>query len=266
MTALRVGRIADLNMYPLYHGLEQAGSIDLAFTDGRPTALNRALLEGALDVSAISSIEWARNADQLNLLPVASITAAGAVDSIQLFSRVPFSEVRSVAVTTHSATSVALLRILLGPRVPPFEEHDGDLGAALEHHDGVLLIGDEALHGLRSELAPHTTDLAQLWRERTDLPMVFAVWAARADTASARPDDLAALSRVLTDAHERFAADPRPVISAAAVRYPFSVDYVRDYLGRLRFGFGQDERAGLVRFLDECRRIGLLQSDVPVAA
>ncbi len=266
MTALRVGRIADLNMYPLYHGLERAVTPRLAFTDGRPAALNRALLDGALDVSAVSSIEWARNAKALSLLPVASITAAGAVDSIQLFSRVPFSDVRSVAVTTHSATSVALLRILLGPELPPFDELDSDLPDALTRYDGVLLIGDDALLGLRSGVAPYATDLAQRWREWTDLPMVFAVWAARAETAATRTEDLAALSAVLTDAHERFAADPEPVVVAAADRYPFAEDYVREYLGRLRFGFGHDERAGLVRFLDECRQIGLLDDVVPVAA
>ena len=59
-----------------------------------PTALNRALLDGRLDVSAVSSIAFARHADELALVPVASITASGAVDSIQLFSRVPFDEVR----------------------------------------------------------------------------------------------------------------------------------------------------------------------------
>jgi hypothetical protein len=44
----------------------------------------------------MSSIEYARHAGELTLVPVASITADGAVDSIQLFSRVPFDEVRTV--------------------------------------------------------------------------------------------------------------------------------------------------------------------------
>ena len=98
-------------MYPLYHHLDHAGGDEFAFTDGVPTALNAAVLDGRLDVSAMSSIEFARNSETLRLLPVASISAAGAVDSIQLFSNVPFEDVRSVAVTGHSATSVALLRV-----------------------------------------------------------------------------------------------------------------------------------------------------------
>ena len=100
MTPLRVGRIVALNMYPIYHHLEQARDPGLAFTDGLPADLNAGVLDGSLEhCSAMSSIEYARNADRLSLLPVASISAAGAVDSIQVFSRVPLNEVRSVAVT-----------------------------------------------------------------------------------------------------------------------------------------------------------------------
>ena len=62
MRALRVGRISALNMYPIYHGLERAAELVLSFTDGVPTALNAALLQGGLDVSAVSSIAYARHA------------------------------------------------------------------------------------------------------------------------------------------------------------------------------------------------------------
>ena len=132
MRLLRVGRISALNMYPIYHGLERAEDPTLEFTDGVPTALNAALLEGRLDVSAVSSIAFARNADRLRLVPVASITADGAVNSIQVFSRVPFEEIRTVAVTPHSATSVALLRILLDDGVAPFTILDRPPAEALE--------------------------------------------------------------------------------------------------------------------------------------
>ncbi|MEI8320249.1 MAG: MqnA/MqnD/SBP family protein, partial [Planctomycetia bacterium] len=41
-----------------------------------------------------------------------------------------------------------------------------------------LLIGDEALRSAIEDPTPHH-DLGELWFERTGLPMVFAVWAAR---------------------------------------------------------------------------------------
>jgi len=254
-TPLRVGRIVALNMYPIYHHLEQTADPGLVFTDGLPTALNAALLDGDLDVSAMSSIEYARNADRLALLPVASISAAGAVDSIQVFSRVPFEQIRSVAVTPHSATSVALLRILVGPEVT-FAPLAGPPADAFDAVDGVLLIADEALHGLRDGLAPVHTDLGERWRNLTGLPMVFAVWAARPDVAS--HTQLAHLTSLLRDAQTRFADDPDTVVTAAARRFPFPPDYIRGYFSRLGYAFGADEQAGLRRFLELAHDAGEL--------
>jgi len=263
---LRVGRISALNMYPIYHGLERADDPTLAFTDGVPTTLNADLLEGRLDVSAMSSIAYARNADRLRLVPVASITAEGAVDSIQVFSRVPFDEVRTVAVTPHSATSVALLRVLLGADAAPFEVLAQDPAEALEHVDGVLLIGDEALAGLRAPFAPHRTDLAAIWHARTGHPMVFAVWAASDTAARERPEALAALATLLSEARAAYEADPETVVAAAARRFPFPADFIRPYLRRLRYAFGDAERAGLDEFLRQARASGELDTVPRLAA
>lgn len=265
MTGLRVGRIAALNMYPIYHGLERAADPDLTFTDGVPTALNAAVLEGRLDVSAMSSIAYARNADRLALVPVASITATGAVDSIQLFSRVPFAEVRSVFVTPHSATSVALLRILVGADVP-FATLDRPPADALRERDGVLLIGDEALHGLREPFAPHHTDLGEAWTARTGRPMVFAVWAASQSAARERRDALAGLARLLTAARSAYLADPEAVVAAAARRFPFPADFIRPYLRRLRYEFGTAERRGLETFLSLAAECGEIDAVPRLAA
>ena len=266
MRLLRVGRIAALNMYPIYHGLERAEDPTLEFTDGVPTTLNAALLDGRLDVSAMSSIAFARNADRLRLVPVASITADGAVDSIQVFSRVPFEEIRTVAVTPHSATSVALLRILMGTEVPTFAVLDRPPIEALEEVDGVLLIGDEALAGLRTPFAPHRTDLGAVWRERTGRPMVFAVWAASQAVARDRPGAVEDLAELLTKARSAYLADPEPVVAAAAARFPFPADFIRPYLGRLRYEFGPAERAGLEEFLRLASESGQLAAVPQLAA
>jgi chorismate dehydratase len=265
VSGLRVGRISALNMYPIYHGLERAAEPMLSFTDGVPTALNAALLKGELDVSAVSSIAYARHASELSLMPVASITADGAVDSIQLFSRVPFEEVGAVAVTPHSATSVTLLRVLLGPGVP-FEVLDEPPEAALERVDGVLLIGDEALAGLRAGLGAHRTDLGARWRQRFGKPMVFAVWAARADAARDRAEALAHLASNLRDARAAYLADPEAVVAAAAARFPFPADFIRAYFRRLRYEFGPAERGGLRTFLRLARESGELEAVPGLAA
>ena len=270
MSPLRVGRIAALNMFPVYHRLEAAAdapdACPLSFTDGPPTALNRELLVGRLDVSAMSSIAYARDAARLRLLPVASITAAGAVDSIGVFSRVPFARVRTVAVTPHSATSVTLLRVLLGEGVPPFEVLAEPPADALRRVDAVLLIGDEALAALRDPPAPHHTDLAERWHALTGEPMVFAVWAARLEAARTRPEALDRLAGLLRDAGERHRRDPGAAVAAAAARFPFPESFIRGYLARLSYDFGPAERTGLSLFLQHARAAGELDALPRLAA
>ncbi len=262
MSDLRVGRISALNMYPIYHHLEQAALPGVTFTDGLPAALNTAVLAGDLDVSAMSSITYARNADRLRLIPVGCIACQGAVDSIRLLTPVPLDAVTRVAVTPHSASSVTLLRILLGPDVT-FRLLHGDPAEAIAQGDAVLLIADEALTAHRNAIAMHSIDLGDVWQQRTGLPMVFGVWAAREDAARTREAEVARLSRAIDDARQAYLADPDAVAVAATARFPFPAPYIRDYLARLTYVFGADERAGLTRFLEMARAAHELD-DVPV--
>src|SRR5512133_1691948 len=96
-------------MAPVFYRLDA----DVEEVAGVPTDLNRRLLAGECDLAPISSIEWARHADKLRILPRLCVSSEGAVDSIQLVSRVPIDAVRTVAVTPESATSVVLTKVLL---------------------------------------------------------------------------------------------------------------------------------------------------------
>lgn len=256
---LRVGRISALNMYPIYHHLEGPGGAHLTFTDGLPTTLNTALLRGDLDLSAVSSITYARNSETLRLIPAASITAAGAVDSIQLFSNVPFEEVQTVAVTQHSATSVTLLRVLIGPSVT-FQTLRGTTAEALAYVDGVLVIADEALRDLHTKVAPFSTDLGERWTQETGLPMVFAVWAAREEVATSRTGEVGAVADLLREAREAYDRDPGRVVTAAAERFGFTADEIEQYFARLQYGFGRAEVEGLSMFLERARAAGELDA------
>src|SRR5207237_9712885 len=106
---------------------------------------------------------------RLRLLPRLCVSSEGAVDSIQLVSRKPLEQVRKVAVTPESATSVVLTKVLL-----PEAEHV----PLADEADAKLLIGDAALKSAFEDPTPHH-DLGKLWLDRTGLPVVFAVWAAR---------------------------------------------------------------------------------------
>ena len=172
---IKLGRISYVNMAPIFYRVD----MEVEEIQGVPTELNRMLIEGELDTAPISSIEYARNAERLRILPRICVSSEGAVDSIQLVSRTPLEHVRTVAVTPESATSVVLTKVLL-----PEAEHV-PLG---EEAEATLLIGDAALKSAFEDPTPHY-DLGRLWLERTGLPMVFAVWAGvgwRAGSARSR--------------------------------------------------------------------------------
>ena len=241
---VRLGRISYVNMAPVFFRLEA----DVQEVAGVPTELNRALLAGELDVAPISSIEWARNADRLRLLPRLCVSSEGAVDSIQLVSRLPLEAVRTVAVTPESATSVVLIKVLL-----PEAQHV-PLG---EEADARLLIGDAALKSAFEDPTPHH-DLGRLWLERTGLPMVFAVWAAPEPLA----EGLAELEEALVRSVRLARAEPEQLAHEASELYGYPAGFLARYFEKLRYRFGPRERAGLFTFLEMARDAGELD-EVP---
>src|SRR5688572_30621292 len=112
---MRVGRIPYVNCYPVYGAIDRGiVSLDATIVDGVPTALNRQMAAGALDVSVISAVEYARDSQRYLLLPDLAISCDGPVRSVALFSKRPVSELggRRVLVSRSSMTSLALLELL----------------------------------------------------------------------------------------------------------------------------------------------------------
>jgi len=237
---VRLGRISYANMAPVFYKVEA----DVEEVTGVPTELNRMLLDGELDIAPISSIEYARNADQLRILPRLCVSSEGAVDSIQLVTRMQFNQVRTVAVTPESATSVVLTRILL----PKAEI----LPLGMEA-DAKLLIGDAALHSAYEDPTPHF-DLGRLWLEKTGLPMVFAVWAAPEPVV----DGLVELEHALVASVRLARSEPELLARKASELYGYPAGFLARYFEKLRYSFGPRERAGLYTFLEMARDAGEL--------
>jgi chorismate dehydratase len=239
---IRLGRISYVNMAPVFYRVDA----DVEEVQGVPTELNRMLLAGELDTAPISSIEYARNADRLRLLPRLCVASEGAVDSIQLVSRRPLERVRVVAVTPESATSVVLTKVLL-----PEADHV-PLG---EDADAKLLIGDAALKSAFEDPTPHY-DLGRLWLERTGLPMVFAVWACPEPSAPGLPE----LEEALVQSVRLARAEPEQLAYEASDRYGYPAGFLARYFEKLRYRFGPRERAGFYTFLELARDAGLLET------
>jgi len=265
---MRVGRIPYVNCYPVYGAIDR-GTVPLEgkIVDGVPSALNKQMAAGALDVSVISAVEYARDSHRYLLLPDLAISCDGPVRSVMLFSKRPASELRGrrVLVSRSSMTSVALLELLfenIWDARPAFIPADAELtdiaGFASEDHDARLVIGDAALKlgshlhdaSVRDDLLDrlgyrYAYDLGAEWKQWTDLPFVFAVWVAQRSTDA----------RAALDVHASLIASRNwglkhleTLAAQAALATGVSKPACLTYLSDLDYGLSYGHLAGLTEF------------------
>ena len=259
---MRVGRIPYVNCYPVYGAIDRGiVPLDADLVDGVPTALNREMASGLLDVSVVSAVEYARNAARYLLLPDLAISCDGPVRSVALFSRHPAAELdgRRVIVSRSSMTSAALLELLFEhvwrarPQYVPGDAELPDLDRLdAEPHDARLVIGDAALllTATRAQKATvsyaHVYDLGAEWKAWTGLPFVFAVWVAQRARAGERA---LAVSAALRTSRDWGLTHLEPLAEQAArvtgVEEPTCLEYLSGLDYRLSYG----HLAGLTEFL-----------------
>ncbi|HVE78507.1 MAG TPA: menaquinone biosynthesis protein [Gemmatimonadaceae bacterium] len=257
---MRVGRIPYINCYPVYGAIDR-GEVPLAATlvDGVPTALNALMRQGALDISVVSAVEYAREAERYLLLPDLAISCDGPVRSVMLFAKRPAAELEGarVMVSRSSMTSVALVELLaehvwrVRPRFVPGNAEVGDLASLdAEDHDGRLVIGDAALllgAGARrgAPIYPFAYDLGAEWKRWTGLPFVFAVWVAR----RAVPVDRAlAVHAALVASRDWGLRHLDTLAERAAAATGVAPRICHDYLSGLDYGLSYKHLAGLTEF------------------
>ncbi|HYO26410.1 MAG TPA: menaquinone biosynthesis protein [Lacipirellulaceae bacterium] len=253
---LRIGAVTYLNTVPLVRGLaELLPGARLSFD--HPSRLADDLAGGRLDLALAPVIELARHPDWA-MVSNACIAARGPVLSVKLLFRRRPAEVQTLAIDQGSRTSAVLARILLAdihavhPRVV-------QLGVDEAPHacpaDAVLVIGDRAIRTPETGFI-ESWDLADRWRRWTELPFVFAVWAARPGV------DVAGVGGALEAARDAGRRD-LPQIAAeqsAAMGLPLELvlAYLRDHL---HFHFGSDERRGLELYFERAAALGLTTAD-----
>lgn len=215
-----------------------AGDASVELVQAPPTELIARLRVGELDAALVSSIEAVRRPGY-RAASTLGIACKREIRSVRAFRR-GAGPIRSVGLDQGSATSVALLRILLA------REHAHELAAdatfatiaptrrpAELPHDLVLLIGDDGLAADPGDREPW--DLGQRWRRFAGLPFVFALWLLRpgADATAILP----ALERARARGRELRTGDGT--------------------WGAAHYDLDAEDRAGLHRFWAEARALDL---------
>ena len=250
----KVGHIQFLNCLPLYYGLVKSYALlDIELIKGLPTELNNLLLSGRLDISPISSIEYARHHDSLVLFPDFTVSSDGEVKSILLLSRFPIDKLsgKKIALTGTSATSQVLLKLILkhGYGIEPeYFVCPPDLNRMLETADAALLIGDIALKYYIAAKDYYRYDLGFEWKKLTGKKMVYAVWAVNRRFSETKSELCEKVFETFRKSMDYSLTNLPEIIEYAVKWESFSPSFLMDYFKSLRFDFGDAYQEGLLYF------------------
>jgi len=266
MAKARLGRIAYLNVLPIYFAMENIFAENgFHLVRGTPAELNALMRRGEVDLGSISALEYGRAFRDYLLLSDLSISSKGAVGSVLLFSRVPFSRLdgRRIRVSAASASGAALVKILMAKlfQVQPRYQTGQLAGVPPKEVAAVLAIGDEALRLSASGAMPFELDLGQAWQELTGLPFVFGVWAVRRDFAEARPEATAALHRLLLRSRDWGLGSLPELSRIAAAFFSLSPAQILTYFRRLDYSLDPEHEDGLATFFNYLYNLGELPEE-----
>lgn len=259
MDRLRIGAVSYLNTKPLIHDLDRLAP-DAELILDYPSRLADGLKAGTLDVALIPIVEYFR-ASSYRLVPGISIASQGPVLSVTVFSRVPWEQVRRLALDEGSRTSAALAQVILRRRYgirPQLQPLPMDAQPEAMDADAVLLIGDRAMHACLPGF-PHAFDLGQEWHDWTGLPFVYAAWAVREGI------ELGRVEQALHEAKRLGVASAGPIAAREAKALGLDAGFCRRYLTNIiRYDLGPRELAGLQKFATYARELDLVSRDARI--
>ena len=254
---VRIGAVSYLNTKPLVYGLDQLLP-DAEIIYDLPSRLADQLTAGQLDVALIPSIEYLQDPGY-TIISDACIACRGPVYSVQLLSRKPIEEIKTLALDEGSRTSAAMVQILLKQRfnlMPRLEAFP--IGSKISElpTDAVLVIGDRAMH-LSNDDFVETWDLGDQWCRWSELPFVFAMWVARQSFS----EHFERVQTALSAARDHGLAHLEEIAKKESSQLQLSPSQCLDYLQHnLHFQLGPKEQQGLDLFFDHAQKLDLLPS------
>ncbi|MEZ0326899.1 MAG: menaquinone biosynthetic enzyme MqnA/MqnD family protein [Fimbriimonas sp.] len=172
-----VGSVPYANAIPLVAWFEELGDDSpVKVVYDIPSKLPALLDSGQADAILVSSIDALRVPGR-RMAEGVCIGSHGPVKSVRLFSKVPPSYIRSIALDQSSMTSNRLAMIILSElhgASPQSVLAPPNQAEMLRDNDACLLIGDIGMTAPSEGL--HVLDLGEQWQRLTNRPFVWAAW------------------------------------------------------------------------------------------
>lgn len=268
MSMPRVGHINFLNVLPLTYSYKHGYAEGLSLTYAVPSALNDDIKNARLDISPISSIEYAGQSENFLILPDICIRADCDVQSIVLMSSVPIDQIRNdkIALTSKSATSHRLLKIIMAEGYGASPTYDIENISAEnpipDDSTASLLIGDDALYNyLNTPKNLYCYDIGKEWHNLTGHSMVYAVWVVRKDFAINSPKLLKfAYNRIISGLQNGI-QNKKLAIKSVLSEKPFSYNDLDQYLGGIiKWDLSNEAINSLIIYYQAAQRLKLIDN------
>lgn len=268
---LRIGRIDYTNILPIYYFFNEKSLLEkVEIVPQIPSQLNQQMELGTIDLGPISSFSYAENQELYYLLPQLSVSSLGKVRSIYLFSKKPINQLdgASIALTSSSATSVALLKIILEhfhQVKVTYDSMSPSIADMMVNHEAALLIGDDALRAMWDKTQyPYIYDLGEEWHKLTGKGMTFAVWAVRKEITKKYPELLSEVYNALLESKERGQRDNTKMIEELSHSFGGNEAFWNQYFSGLSYDFSEEQKKDLEYFYQLAFQKGLLSSPTRV--
>lgn len=258
---MKIGYIDYLNCYPFYYKMFEKEAVPgIEIVPDYPGNLNSRIASGELKLSPISAAAYASIQDRALILPQFCLSSVGYVRSVTLISRIPIEELsgKKIGLTTASATSVNLLKILLEKYYslnPVYVPVPPEL--SLHNVDAALIIGNDAMLP-PPEPVQYTYDLGDLWLRKTGHPVVFAVFALLEDASREQKSLVDAVIDSYSASLAYMRSNESVVVAAAAEKYPAIKYDISHYYTLLKFDFAEEFKKALMFYFNEAHSLGLL--------
>jgi len=185
MDTLRISAVSYLNTLPFVYGIRNSGLLsnyDLQLDI--PSECARKFISREVDIALIPAAALAKLKTS-QLLNDYCIGASGKVKTVLLLSQVPLNKIKTIHLDYHSLTSVNLVKILSKHHWkinPQWVNLDELTEMNLLKLESIVAIGDKTF--LLEKDFKYVYDLAEEWRNFTQLPFVFACWVAHENIPS----------------------------------------------------------------------------------
>ncbi len=268
MNRLKLGHIKYINTYPIFYTiLKERESLPFDIVSDIPTRLNTLMRGGDLDVSLISSYEYAATPENYLIYRDFCLASTGYVNSVLLISKKEIENLdgANIGLTTSSATSINLMKIIFKEsygfynkfnRVP----YKDDCDTSLKTNDAILIIGDEALKFIDNGKYK-VYDIGNLWTERTGYPVVFATIAINTHSAKTYKNKLAAVFEKFNESYNVFKEHPEEIADFARINSTFSINFM-EYFSNLKYTFTGEFKEGLNYYFKMLYKCNLIQKAV----